>query len=130
MPAVHQRRQETAGELVLASPGKPPVAIPLDDDHRAVLNFRGKAGTHPSYNAAAIIQSELRIREGEAPVLPPETLRGKHVLFGFTAPALLDLRSAPPGGVFTGVELHATALDNLLSDHMRVLCRLRLRARS
>ena len=104
------------GGLVLNPPGKPSVNIPLDDEHRAVLNFRGKAGTHPSCNAAAIIQSELRIRDGETPVIPPETFRGKHVLFGFTAPALLDLRSAPPGGVFTGVELHATALDNLLAN--------------
>ncbi len=104
------------GGLALSSPGKPAVSIPLDDEYRAVLNFRGRAGTHPSHNAAAIIQSELRIREGQTPVLPPETLRGKHVLFGFTAPALLDLRSAPPGGVFSGVELHATALDNLLAN--------------
>ena len=104
------------GGLVLTSPEKPAVTIPLDTEHRATLNFRGKAGTHPSYNAAAIIQSELRIREGQTPTLSPEALRGKHVLLGFTAPALLDLRPAPPGGVFTGVELHATALDNLLAN--------------
>ena len=104
------------GGLLLSPPGKPLITIPLDAEHRATLNFRGKAGTHSSYSAAAIIQSELRLRERERPVVAPESLRGKHVLLGFTAPALLDLRPAPPGGVFTGVELHATALDNLLAD--------------
>jgi len=104
-----------AGRFTLGSPGKPVVAIPLDSGHRAILNFRGKAGTYQSYSAAAVIQSELRLREGLTPVLSPDALRGKHVLFGFTAPALLDLRPAPPGGVFTGLELHATALDNLLA---------------
>ncbi len=102
--------------LEIRPPGQAPVVIPLDEERRAALNFRGPAGTHKSFSAAAVIQSELRLREGGAPVISPEELRGKHVFFGFTAPALLDLRPAPPGGVFTGVELHATALDNLLNN--------------
>ena len=105
-----------AGELTVSAPGRSDVVIPLDEQGRAILNFRGGTGTHVGYSAAAVIQSELRLREGQEPVIRPEELRGKHVLFGFTAPALLDLRPAPPGGVFTGLELHATALDNLLSN--------------
>ncbi len=103
-------------KILISPPGSQPVSIPLDNEGRMILNFRGKAGTHKSYSAAAVIQSDLRIRDGQAPVIKPEELRGKHVIFGFTAPALLDLRPAPPGGVFTGLELHATALDNLLNN--------------
>ena len=90
--------------------------IPLNQQGRAILNFRGPGGSYVSYSAAAIIQSELRLREGQEPIIDPAALAGKQVLFGFSAPALLDLRSAPPGGVFTGLELHATALDNLISN--------------
>ena len=91
-------------------------AIPLDAQGRAILNFRGGHGAHAAYSAAAIIQSELRLQEGEEATILPEALRGRHVFFGFTAPALLDLRPSPTDGAFAGVELHATALDNLLAD--------------
>ncbi|MDR0827755.1 MAG: adenylate/guanylate cyclase domain-containing protein [Desulfovibrio sp.] len=104
------------GKLLVQPAGELPVTIPMDADGRAVLNFRGKAGTHQNYSAAAVIQSELRIQEGKDPVLSPQSLRGKHVFLGLTAPALLDLRPAPTDGAFSGVELHATALDNLLAN--------------
>jgi adenylate cyclase len=90
------------------------------DSTPRILNFRGKNGTHQSYSAAAVIQSELRLLEGSEPVIRPEALAGRHVLFGFTAPALLDLRPSPTDGGMSGVEIHATALDNLLAgDFLR-----------
>jgi adenylate cyclase len=62
-----------------------------------------------------VIQSELRIQAGEDPVIrDPDAFRGRHVIFGFSAPGLYDLRPAPVGGVFPGSEIHATALDDLL----------------
>jgi adenylate cyclase len=110
-----------AGAILIRPPGQDagktqPVVIPLDQEGRATLNFRGKGGTHTAFSAAGIIQSELRLREGGVPVISPEELRGKHVLFGFTAPALLDLRPSPTDGAFAGVEMHATFLDNLLAN--------------
>ncbi|MCL1889020.1 MAG: adenylate/guanylate cyclase domain-containing protein [Desulfovibrionaceae bacterium] len=92
-----------------------PLDAPLELGGRAILNFRGRSGTHAAFSAAAVIQSELRLREGLEPVISPEEFRGRHVLFGFTAPALLDLRPSPTDGSFAGVELHATALDNFLA---------------
>jgi len=50
------------------------------------------------------------------PVISPEELRGKHVFFGFTAPAMLDLHPSPTDGTFAGVETQATVLDNLLAN--------------
>ncbi len=90
--------------------------IPIDDAGNAILNFRGPSGTHTSYSAAAIIQSELRIREGREPVIPGKDLfRDKYVFFGLSAPGLFDLRPTPVSGIYPGVEINATALDNILS---------------
>ena len=95
--------------------------VPIDRRGRALLNFRGPSGTHQSYSAAAVIQSELRLRQGETPVIQgKELFKDCYVFFGFSAPGLYDLRPAPVSGVYPGVEVHATALDNLLSgDFMR-----------
>lgn len=91
--------------------------IPLDDRGMAVLNFRGPAGTHRAYSAAAVIQSELRLRSGEKPIIPGTDLfRDRYVFFGFSAPGLFDLRPTPLSGIYPGVEIYATALDNILSD--------------
>ncbi len=95
--------------------------VPIDERGRALLNFRGPSGTHQTYSAAAVIQSELRLRQGERPAIEGRDLfKDCYVLFGFSAPGLFDLRPAPVSGVYPGVEIHATALDNLLAgDFMR-----------
>lgn len=89
--------------------------IPIDAGGQAILRFRGASGTHRQYSAAAVIQSELRLQAGEEPVIKdPDAFRDCHVIFGFSAPGLYDLRPAPVGGVYPGSEIHATALDNLM----------------
>ena len=94
--------------------------IPLDRDGRALLRFRGASGTHQAFSAAAVLQSELRLREGLDPVIDPEDFSDKHVFFGFSAPGLFDMRPTPMGGVYPGVEIQATFLDNFLSgDFLR-----------
>jgi adenylate cyclase len=87
--------------------------VPKDAGKNAILRYRG---THTAYSAAAIIQSELRILAGETPVISPELLKDKYVFLGFSAPGLYDLRPSPISGVFPGVEIHATLLDNFLSQ--------------
>jgi adenylate cyclase len=88
--------------------------VPLDDQGRVLLRYRGPSGTHTAFSAGAILQSELHLASGAAPVVQPEELAGRYVLFGFSAPGLLDLRPTPMGGVYPGVEINATLLDNLL----------------
>ncbi len=91
--------------------------IPVDNRGNAVLRYRGPSGTHRNFSAAAVLQSEIRFRMGEPAVISdPDAFKDKYVLFGFSAPGLLDLRSAPVAGVYSGVEIHATLLDNFLSD--------------
>jgi adenylate cyclase len=94
-------------------------SFPMDREGYSILRFRGGSGTHRTVSAAAVIQSEIRLKTGEGkPVLDPEEFRDAYVFFGFSAPGLLDLRPTPVGRVYPGVELHATFLDNLLSGDL------------
>lgn len=91
-------------------------AVPIDRFGRTILRYRGPTGTHRAFSAAAVIQSELRLREGEKPTIAdPNVFKDCYVLVGFSAPGLLDLRSTPLSNVEPGVEIHATQLDDLLS---------------
>ena len=89
--------------------------IRLDQEGRAIVRYRGPAGTFPTLSAAAIVQSELRLREGAAPLVEPSRLQDAYVFFGLLAPGLYDLRATPLGAIFPGVEIQATVLDNLLA---------------
>ena len=94
--------------------------LPLDRDGNVILRFRGPSQTHKTVSIAAVIESELRLREGKEPLIAPSFFTNAYVFLGFTAPGLFDLRSAPVAAVYPGVELHATFLDNLLeADLMR-----------
>lgn len=100
------------------APGKLTIndkTIPIDEKGQAILNFRGPTGTHKSYSAAAVIQSSLLLAEGEKPVIDTEEFKDAFVFFGFSAPGLFDLRPTPVSGVYPGVEVFATLLDNLLA---------------
>jgi len=91
-------------------------AIPLDDQGRMILRFRGPSGTHKAYTAAAVIQSELRLLEGGIPpILDGSVFKDAIVVFGFSAPGLKDLRPSPMGGDYPGPEIYATMIDNLLA---------------
>ena len=93
--------------------------VPLDANLRAILRYRGPSRTHDAYSAAAVIQSEMRFREGtgQPPVIAdPAVFKDSYVLFGFSAQGLMDLRPTPLSRVYPGVEIHATVLDNLLSN--------------
>ena len=93
--------------------------IHADDTGTAILNYRGK-GAYRTYGAAAVMESGLLVETGKPPLLALEEFRGKHVLFGFSATGLYDLRPTPMGGVSPGVLVNATGLDNFLSgDFMR-----------
>jgi len=95
-------------------------AIPVDSNGRAILRYRGPTLTHPNFNAAEILQSYQQIADGKRPNLDPSVFKDKYVFFGYTASGTLDLKPTPMSGVYPGVEVNATMLDNLLSgDFMR-----------
>ena len=94
--------------------------VPITDKGLAILNFRGN-NAYSTYSAAAVMESGMRLAEGQKPIIDPKEFEGKYVLFGFSATGLYDLRPTPLGGVTPGVMVNATALDNLLSgDFMRM----------
>ena len=114
---------EDLGEVSIAS-GELLVGgrrIPLDDRGRMILKFRGPTRTHQAFGAAAVVQSEVRLLEGgQPPIRDGSVFKNAHVLFGFSAPGLKDLRPSPMGAGYPGVEIHATMLDNLLAgDFLR-----------
>jgi adenylate cyclase len=94
--------------------------IPLDEQGRAILRYRGGPGTHQKLSAAAVIRSALLLAEGRPPEIDPAALKDAFVLLGLTAPGLHDLRATPLAALYPGLEVHATALDNLLAgDFLR-----------
>jgi adenylate cyclase len=94
--------------------------IPVDRTGRVLLRYRGSHDVYHPLSAAAVIQSEIQLESGQSPTIDPEILRDRYVLFGYSAPGLYDLRSSPVSGVYPGVAVYATLLDNLLSgDFMR-----------
>jgi len=68
-----------------------------------------------------VIQSELQLLAGgQPPIEDGSAFTGKHVVFGFSAPGLKDLRSTPIAPDYPGPEVYATMLDNLLAgDFLR-----------
>jgi adenylate cyclase len=90
--------------------------IHLDKHGNAILRFRGAEGLPEVVSAAAVIQSELRLRENETPTLAPETFKDCYVFLGATASGLLDLRPTPINPKCPGVVLHTTFVDNLITD--------------
>ncbi|MBW1709727.1 MAG: adenylate/guanylate cyclase domain-containing protein [Deltaproteobacteria bacterium] len=94
-----------------------PHSVPIDKHGDVILRYRGLSGTHKAYSAAAVLQSEIRILMGQKPTIRNRNaFKDKYVLFGFSAPGLYDLRPTPVSGMYPGVEIHATMLDNLISN--------------
>lgn len=89
-------------------------AVPLDREGRMVLRFFGPSGTYKNYSMASLISSWVQIENGEPPQVQPEEFIDKIVFLATNAPGLLDLRPTPISSVTPGVEIQATALDNLL----------------
>lgn len=88
--------------------------IPLDYSGRMALKYYGPSGTYKTYSAAAVINAFALQEAGTKPQLSPYDFHNKVVLVGGSAPGILDLRPTPFSAVFSGTEIHATAIDNLL----------------
>ncbi len=101
-----------------------PITIPLSPDGRMAVNWHGPYRTYEYYSIGDIIESMAALRRGQPPRIPAETFAGRIVLVGTTAVSLFDLRATPFSPVYPGVELNATALDNILNnDHVKSLPR-------
>ncbi|MEA3372955.1 MAG: adenylate/guanylate cyclase domain-containing protein [Campylobacterota bacterium] len=88
----------------------------FNTDYKALINFHGPSQTYASVNAAAVIDSKLLLNNGEKASLSPDFFKDSYVFIGVSAPGLMDLKTTPIQGVYPGVEVHATVLDNLLNN--------------
>lgn len=78
--------------------------IPVAEDGKLLVNFRGPGHTFKHISAADVL----------AGTVPSDALRGKIVLVGVSAAAVGDIRVTPFDPIFPGVEVQATLLDNIL----------------
>ncbi|MBN2494048.1 MAG: adenylate/guanylate cyclase domain-containing protein [Deltaproteobacteria bacterium] len=80
-----------------------PSALTLDEDLSMVLNYRGPSGSFPTYSIVDLVAGRI----------PPEALEGKIALVGVTFFGH-DRTTTSTDEDYPGVEVHATAVDNLL----------------
>ncbi|MCL2602045.1 MAG: adenylate/guanylate cyclase domain-containing protein [Treponema sp.] len=90
-------------------------SIPIDDEGKTLLRFRGPLSRYPVYSLSMVLQSAEDYAAGLPPQLPPESFAAAHVLFGFFAPGLFDIFPTPISAVYPGVGVHVTMLDNILT---------------
>ena len=81
------------------------IPIPVNELGRMMVHFSGPTGTIPGYSISDIIAHRV----------PPDALKGRIVFVGMTAHALGDRFVTPVGADFPGVEIQASATDNVLA---------------
>ena len=76
------------------------------------------AYSHQKISASDIIKSLEAIKEGREPKLNPEIFKDKIVFVGANAnaQALQDIKRTPVSDTFSGVDIQATNLDNILNN--------------
>ena len=80
--------------------------VPLQFNGAMLLNYRGPSRTFPYISAGKILEDKINSSD----------LKGKIVFLGTSAAGLKDIRISPLDQVFPGVEVHATIVDNILTN--------------
>jgi adenylate cyclase len=80
--------------------------------HRALVRFAGAYRTFSFYD---LFYAQQQLLAGAKPDLDPSVFRDKIVVVGANAPGLSDLFTVPLNGKFSGAEVHASFIDNILS---------------
>jgi adenylate cyclase len=89
-------------------------AVAAGADARMLLNFRGPEFTFEHVKFVNILESINRLEQHKEPLYPAARFKDKIVLVGINAEGYEDAHPTPLSRLFPGVELHATAIDNLL----------------
>ena len=85
--------------------------IPVDPSGRMLLAFQGPSRTYPYYSASDILQGKI----------DRDLLEGRIAFVGTSAPGLLDIRATPFDQLYPGVEVHATAIDNIITGNHLIM---------
>jgi adenylate cyclase len=81
--------------------------IPTDENGQLLINYLGPRKTFPYFSISDILSGKL----------DKNTFKDKIVLVGATAMGTHDLRSTPFSPLYPGVEIHASAIDNMLTQN-------------
>jgi len=88
------------------------LSFPVDRRVGSLIPYRGwggpKGGSFQYVSASDVLNGHIA----------PHSLKGKIVLFGTTAPGLLDLRVTPVGSAYPGVEAHANLISGFLDGNV------------
>ena len=85
------------------------VKVPVDESAAALIPYRGRKFSFPYVSLADVLRERIA----------PDSLKGKIVLVGTTAPALQDLRATPVDASFPGVEIHANLIVGILDNEIK-----------
>ncbi len=86
-------------------------SIPVDESGRLLINYYGGGQKiFPHYSIADIMKRGIE----------KEKLKDRIVLIGSTAIGIYDMRVTPFEGIYPGVEIHATVIDNILNKRFLV----------
>lgn len=88
--------------------------IPL---HKGLLRLRYSKKEFAKIPAVDILRSFLDSQESKPPQYRKDFFKGKKVFIGYTAAGLYDMKPTPVSAFSTGVEVHATALENVLHNN-------------
>ena len=80
--------------------------VPTDKSGRLLINYLGRPKTFPHFSVTDILAGKV----------PAGTFKDRIVLVGATATATYDLRNTPFDPRYPGTEVHATVIDNILTQ--------------
>ena len=81
--------------------------IPTNERGQMLINYLGPVKTFPSYSVSEILSGKL----------PKGIFKDKIVMVGATATGTYDMRSTPMSPVYPGPEIHASVIDNILTQN-------------
>ena len=80
-----------------------------------MLRYNRAVPPFASVSAADVITSYNEKNSSKTPLIEKEFFKGKEVFIGYTAPGLFDLKPTSLSSTSTGVQVHATVLENILN---------------
>ena len=104
--AVRVSNVNRASLIITAPPGGRDRIVALDGKSNLLLRYRGQKKRFPYYSAADVLGGRTN----------PKTFANKIVFVGTTALGTREVVATPLDTLFAGVEVHATAADNLLQS--------------
>jgi adenylate cyclase len=84
--------------------------VPTDEHGKLLINYLGRPRTFPHFSVTDVLHGRT----------PPGAFKDRIVLVGATAVATYDLRNTPFHPLYPGLEVHATVIDNILTQRFMV----------